>query len=91
MTLSSDTILLYMLHTGISGRVIEGRVERNGNSAINVYDRYGVFQPYFSGAKLRSWCVVDSAGRPIDSWQSVHPDDSPAFLFPASGIHENTR
>jgi hypothetical protein len=74
MALSSDAVLLYMLHTGVSGRVSEGRIERHG-SAINIYDRHGALQPYFSGAKLRSWCVVDAGGRPINSWCSVHHDD----------------
>jgi hypothetical protein len=80
MTLSSDAVLLYVLHTGVSGRVSEGRIERHG-SAINVYDRHGVLQPYFSGAKLRSWCVVDSGGRPFNSWCSVQPQDR-RHVFP---------
>ena len=80
MTLSPDANLLYVLLTGISGKLNEGRVERNGNS-INLYDRYGVLQPYFSGAKLRSWCVLDSGGHLIDSWCFVDPQDR--HLFPA--------
>jgi hypothetical protein len=75
MALSSDTVLLYVLHTGISGRVTEGRIERDGTSGICVYNRYGLREPYFSGERLRSWCVVDSAGRPIGSWCSIHPED----------------
>jgi len=75
ITLSDDAMLLFILQSGVSGRLPAGRVERDGESVIKVYDRYGRLQPYFSGAKLRSWCIVGPTGLPIPSWSSILPED----------------
>jgi hypothetical protein len=42
MVLSDDAILIFILQSGVSGRRTMGRVERGGESLINVYDEYGV-------------------------------------------------
>ena len=76
MNLSLDLVLLYILHTGVLGRITTGRAERDGESAINVYDQYGTLQPYFSGVRVRSWCIVDRSGRTFQSWSAIEPEDS---------------
>jgi hypothetical protein len=78
--ISDDATLLFILNSGISGRLSAGRVERDGGSVINVYDRHGKLQPYFSGAQLRSWCVVGADWQPISSWSAVLPEDQDRIL-----------
>jgi hypothetical protein len=75
MTLSDDATLTFVLQSGVSGRVKSGRIERVGESTINVYDRYGTLQPYFSGIRLRSWCIAGADGHPIPSWSAILPED----------------
>lgn len=82
MTLSDDATLAFVLQSGVPGRVKSGRVERVGESIINVYDRSGKFQPYFSGIRLRSWCIAGADGQPIPSWSAVLPEDG-EILLPA--------
>lgn len=80
MVLSDDARLIFILQPGVPGHLTAGRVERDGESVINVYDRYGELQPYFSGAKLRSWCIVGATGLPIPSWSSILPEDCRRML-----------
>lgn len=80
MMLSDNAILIFILHSGVSGRRATGRVERNGESVVNVYDEYGALQPYFSGAKFRSWCISGPTGLPIPSWSSILPEDRRRML-----------
>jgi len=80
MMLSNDAILIFILQSGVSGRSTKGRVERDMAPVINVYDEYGGYQPYFSGRKLRSWCIAGPTGRPIHSWSSILPEDRRRML-----------
>ena len=73
-------MLVFMLQSGVPGRLMAGRVERDGESVINVFDRYGELQPYVSGAKLRSWCIVGATGLPIPAWSSILPEDRRRML-----------
>jgi hypothetical protein len=84
MSLSDDAQLIFTLQSGVSGRLKAGRVERDGDSVINVFDQYGGLQAYFSGAKLRSWCIVGPTGLPIPSWSSILPEDRGRLLPNAS-------
>lgn len=83
MPLSDDSVLIYILQSGVLGRLSAGRIERDGNAVINVYDRYDRLQPYFSGTKLRSWCVVGPNGLPVPSWSSILPEDCARMLHSA--------
>jgi len=78
--LSDDAKLIFILQSGVAGRLTAGRVERTGVSVINVYDRYGELEPCFSGAKLRSWYIVGSNGLPIPSWSAILPEDHERML-----------
>jgi hypothetical protein len=83
MLLSFDAELVFILQSGVMGRLTVGRIERGEHSVLLVYDEYGQFQPYFSGTRLRSWCVVDPTGRPIPSWCAILPEDR-ARMLPSS-------
>jgi hypothetical protein len=75
MALSAETSLVYVLcKSGCHGRLTTGEVERTGPSTINVYDGRGELFGYLSGT-LRTWCIVDSAGTPVEGWAAIMPED----------------
>jgi hypothetical protein len=80
ITLSDEMTLAYVLnHSGCTGRLSVGRVERAGPDQVKVYDSYGELFEYVSGAQLRSWCVLVRDGQPFDGWGQIHPIDAQRF------------
>ena len=85
MVLSPDSTLVYVLHpSGVVGRLASGRVSRNGSDSLIVYDPYGRIIEYLSepGGKVRSWCLLGPAGKPVDGWFKVlEQDRARVFAF----------
>ena len=84
MVLSPDLALVYVLRSsGLVGRLVSGRVSRNGSDALVVYDPYGRIIEYLSepGGKVRSWCLLGVSGVPVDGWSQVLEQDR-ARVFP---------
>jgi hypothetical protein len=80
--LSFDAVFIYILaETGVRGHLTSGRVQRGPDGTVELFDVYGRRFDYLSGNKLRSWCVVDAAGRPLDGWREILPEDLPR-IFP---------
>lgn len=80
ITLSDEMTLAYVLnHSGCTGRLSVGRVERAGPDQVKVYDSYGELFEYVSGAQLRSWCVLGPDGQPFEGWSQIHPTDAQRF------------
>lgn len=78
MALSSDLILVYVLSpSGLVGRLASGRVSRHNGGGLVVHDAYGRIIEYLSepGGKVRSWCLLDPAGKPVDGWSRVQDQD----------------
>ncbi len=81
MVLSDETVLIYILaESGVRGRLISGRIERGNGGNLDVFDSRGNKFEYLSGKKLRSWCVVDAVGNPVDGWREILPEDLPRVL-----------
>jgi len=81
--LSDDVVLIYILaESGVRGHLTSGRIERRPDGTLDVYDARGRRFDYLSGNRLRSWCVVDPSGKPIDGWREILPEDLPR-IFPA--------
>jgi len=83
MPFSHDLALVYVLHrSGCVGRLNSGRVSRDGATGLNVYDSYGRLVEYLSGStsRVRSWCVVESTGNPVQGWLSVSIEDVARFI-----------
>jgi hypothetical protein len=71
---------MYVLnHSGCTGHLSVGRVERGGPDQVKVYDSYGELFEYVSGAQLRSWCVLGPDLQPFDGWSRIHPKDAQRF------------
>ena len=82
LVLSDDVVMVYVLRdSGCVGRFTSGRVERTG-SGLNFYDRRGDLVEYFSGTRIRSWCVFG----PLEGWCEVTPEDLPRIFSGPSGI-----
>lgn len=84
LVLSPDSTLVYVLRpSGLVGRLAAGRVSRNGADGLVVYDSYGRVIEYLSepGGKVRSWCLLGPAGKPVDGWSKVLEQDR-ARVFP---------
>jgi hypothetical protein len=84
MVLSPDLTLVYVLHpSGLVGRLAAGRVSRRQPGELMVYDAYGRIIEYLSepGGKVRSWCLLGPAGKPLDGWSRVLEHDR-AKVFP---------
>lgn len=84
LVLSPDATLVYVLRpSGLVGRLAAGRVSRNGSDGLVVYDSYGRVIEYLSepGGKVRSWCLLGPAGKPVDGWSQVLDHDR-ARVFP---------
>jgi len=78
LVLSSGLSLVYVLRpSGLVGRLSSGRVSRNGSEGLVVYDPYGRIIEYLSepGGKVRSWCVLGPAGKPVNGWSEVLEQD----------------
>jgi len=74
MNLSIDRVLVYVLRSGVMGRVTLGRVELEQGAGLQVYDTFGALNEYISGDRLRSWSVLDG-GIPLPGWSQVMPAD----------------
>jgi hypothetical protein len=78
LVLSADATLVYVLRpSGLVGRLAAGRVSRNGSDGLVVYDPYGRVIEYLSepGGKVRSWCLLGPAGKPLNGWSKVLEQD----------------
>ncbi len=76
IALSFETSLEYVLReSGVHGRLTVGRVERIGREQLNVYDEHGALLDYLSGTALRTWCVIDVRGVPLEGWSVIQPLD----------------
>ncbi|HVV45555.1 MAG TPA: hypothetical protein VHC72_10125 [Bryobacteraceae bacterium] len=75
MDLSREAIFVYVLNTGVAGRLMFGRVKRYDETCVNVYDSSGQLLSYISGSRIRSWCIVGPGGQAIPSWSSILPID----------------
>ena len=87
LQLSDRLALVYVMRTsGCVGRFTSGRVERTGPPGVNVYNRYGEILEYFSGTRIRSWCVFGPDDERIEGWCEVDPEDSSRIFSRQSGI-----
>jgi hypothetical protein len=78
VVLSESAVLVYILaESGVRGRLSAGRIERRSDATLDVFDTRGSRIDYLSGAKFRSWWVIDSHGRPVQGWTNVLPGDLP--------------
>jgi hypothetical protein len=85
LVLSDDLVMVYIIRaSGCMGRFTSGCVERTGLRGLSVYDRNGIFLEYFSGPRLRSWCVFGPDGQRVERWCEVAPEDS-SRIFPRCG------
>jgi hypothetical protein len=75
MVLSCDCVLLYVLHSGVRGRVTSGKAELDEREGVIVYDRFGTLNEYISGDRLRSWTVI-RGGTPVPGWSNIMPEDA---------------
>lgn len=80
MKLSIDSILIYILkHSGCTGRLTSGRIERRGAGGLHVYDFKDELIEYISGDRVRSWCVFDGAGSRSQEWCHIQSEDAAFF------------
>lgn len=80
MHLSDTAVLVYVLkETGVRGHLTSGRIERR-TGALDVFNERGERVDYLSGKRIRSWCVVDTKGQPVDGWREILPEDLPKIL-----------
>jgi hypothetical protein len=87
MVLSPELTFVYVLRpSGLVGRLASGRVARHQAGELRVYDAYGRVIEYLSepGGKVRSWCLLGPAGKPLDGWSQVLEHDR-AKVFPFKG------
>jgi len=78
-------MLVYILkHSGCTGRLTSGRIERREAGSLHVYDSRDELIEYISGERLRSWCVFDGAGAAHREWCHVQPEDAAFFQNAAS-------
>lgn len=82
MTALSDNVLLvYILaESGVRGQLKAGWIERATDGIVNVYDARGTRFDYLSGRRLRSWCLVDRNGQPMEGWREILPEDLPRIF-----------
>ncbi len=87
VVLTEHLFLDYVLrNSGVHGRMLSGRFERERGNRINVYGEHGKWLEYFSGDALRSWCILTDAGTPYDGWNSIHTID--VELFAAVAVRQ---
>ena len=76
LILSIELFLVYVLRaSGCHGRMTAGRLERIGPKSINTFDEHGTWLEYFSGDRLRSWCVLNERGMPHEDWKAMQLED----------------
>jgi len=81
MVLSDDAVLIYVLkESGVRGHLTTGSLERRAGGALDVFDARGDRIEYLSGKRIRSWCVVDGEGQPLDGWREILPEDLSKIL-----------
>jgi hypothetical protein len=74
--LCEHIVFAYVLRdSGVTGHLNSGRVEQSAAGGLDVFDVYGSRFEYFSGNRLRSWCVFGSDGKPIDGWSKILEED----------------
>jgi hypothetical protein len=79
--LSPELFLVYILRqSGCSGQLTAGTVQRSGPCRLNVFDEHGKPFDYVSGDALRTWCVIDPAGKPVEGWSEIMAGDLPALV-----------
>ena len=80
--LSPESALVFVLaETGVRGHLTVGQIERGVAGGLDVFDAQGDLIDYLSGRRIRSWCVVDALGKPLDGYRQILPEDLPK-LFP---------
>lgn len=80
MHLSDSAVLVYILkESGVRGHLTSGRIERRAG-ALDVFNTRGERVDYLSGKRIRSWCVMDAKGQPVDGWREILPEDLPKIL-----------
>ena len=76
LILSIELFLIYVLRaSGCHGRLTSGRVERTSSRTIDIYNETDTRLDYFSGDRLRSWCVLNQDGMPHEDWKAVQSED----------------
>lgn len=76
MPLSADAVLIFILRSGVAGRLTTGRIERDGSAGLNVYSPDPqTINAYISGTNIRSWCVLGPQGKPLAGWCEILPED----------------
>ena len=76
IVLSNEIVLVYVLReSGARGHLTSGRVERARGGGLDVFDFYGSYFEYFSGERLRSWCVFGPDGKAIEGWSKIRQED----------------
>lgn len=83
LVLSHELVLVYVLRpSGVVGRLVFGWVSRGESGALVVYDRYGKIIEYLSGpeSRVRSWCLMNSTGEPVQDWCELRPEDREKVL-----------
>jgi len=85
MVLSDEAVLVYVLaESGVRGHLSSGRIRRGLARTLDVFDALGNRIDYLSGNRLRSWCVVNAAGRHVDGWGEILPEDLPRMFLSGS-------
>ncbi len=80
MKLSFNSVLVYILrHSGCTGRLMSGRIERRGAGGLHVFDSRDELIEYISGDRVRSWCVLDGAGARHKEWCHIQAEDAAFF------------
>jgi hypothetical protein len=81
MVLSDNTVFVYVLkESGVRGHLSSGKIERPGTGALDVFDARGDRIDYLSGTRIRSWCLVNAQGQPVDGWREILPEDLTRIL-----------
>ena len=76
LILSIELFLIYVLRaSGCHSRLTSGRIERTSPNTIDIYNEQDTRLDYFSGDRLRSWCVLNQDGMPHEDWRAVHHED----------------
>ncbi len=80
LTLSHESTLIFILrNSGCSGALYAGRIERRGDSELQVYDSGGEIIEYISRERMRSWCIIDAERFIRRDWCSIDPNDGAFF------------
>jgi hypothetical protein len=86
MILSKRQVFAYVLrNTGYAGCLSAGRIEREAER-LGVYDSQGDLVEYFSGERVRSWCLFGPDKAPIEGWEAISPEDAVAVRRAIAGF-----